>query len=239
MLSLFSSFGYEVDSFCFVGNLGNQPFGEYWEVEEFAKQLSVDSTLITIRKGSKMGMALLVPSDNVVPNKGRRVCADWQLFSRSNTIFKAKTVDQHCNFVISGIDEELNYESIPWAVRRKNAHLQSKREQIELSALNQMNSIERIKYGEFSVLRKLLTENSSVPFEVDHAKTIHEHGCQAIDYRNLQIVTKTMNEAWGKKSHPRMTFEQQADHLRVAVARDAIDDVLEYVLYRLEPLFLD
>ncbi|MGL5719522.1 MAG: hypothetical protein ACRCYP_01825, partial [Alphaproteobacteria bacterium] len=88
------------------------------------------------------------------------------------------------------------------------------RNEIERKAKAELDFDSRTRYDDFWTVAKRLNQivGSSV-FDVDHAKTIYEHGAKAIHPDNLQILFAYVNRSKNKDSSIRMALSVQIAHI--------------------------
>lgn len=93
----------------------------------------------------------------------------------------------------------------------------SDRGAIERKGIERMGDIERSIYEYIYTLPKqlsLIVDSDKALFDVDHANTIHEHGIDAIDYRNLQLLSPRVNQSKNKESLPKMDWNVQVQKIK-------------------------
>lgn len=104
---------------------------------------------------------------------------------------------------------------------------QDERIQIEAKALSNMDPARAMRYRLIQQVTKMLNNlfRSGIrAFETDHAKTICQHKEAAINPDNIQVLNAHLNRKKGAKSTPRMTFHEQAKHIR-NVVKDLSSDI--------------
>ncbi|MGL4894973.1 MAG: hypothetical protein ACRC47_09085, partial [Shewanella sp.] len=66
-------------------------------------------------------------------------------------------------------------------------------------------------------------------FDVDHAKTIFEHGIDAIKPDNLQILFSYANRSKNKTSAERVSFTRQKDHIITTIESHRFNNPLSTI----------
>ncbi|EGR0760795.1 hypothetical protein ETS21_17975 [Vibrio parahaemolyticus] len=84
---------------------------------------------------------------------------------------------------------------------------------IESKGEERLSTYDKFRYDEFWRISSSLSSvaNFNNLFDVDHAKSIHEHGIDAIHPDNLNIMLFRANRKKSSKSHSRYTWERQEE----------------------------
>lgn len=91
---------------------------------------------------------------------------------------------------------------------------------IEVLGEECLNDYDKFRYGEFWRIASALSEVAEFNnlFDVDHAKSIREHGVDAIKPDNLNIMMFRANRKKSWKSEARYTWERQVEVIWSSIA---------------------
>ncbi|GAM56742.1 phage protein [Vibrio ishigakensis] len=91
---------------------------------------------------------------------------------------------------------------------------------IEVLGEECLNDYDKFRYGEFWRIASALSEVADFNnlFDVDHAKSIREHGVDAIKPDNLNIMMFRANRKKSWKSEARYTWERQVEVIWSSIA---------------------